>query len=162
MAKRAVAHWASCIALVLAVLAFPATAYAQVPDVTDVAGDWAYALPVVGYKLAERWMRLPLPLGIGLNDAKVRGWYDGLPVGQKVIVEKLVQRIGAHGDPELHYDLDKAIAYSWNLLIGSEIDLSDAWRLRAEFAFIQRTQLVLGFNYRFDSFSSPSSAPPPD
>jgi hypothetical protein len=92
--------------------------------------------------------------GDGSFQEKVRDWYDGLPPGRQMLVEGLVSRIGAGGDPVIHYDLDKAIAYPWNMLVGTEIGLSDAWRLRAEFGFIHRTQIVIGINYRFGGFSN--------
>jgi len=52
----------------------------------------------------------------------------------------------------IHYDLDKAVAYPWNMLVGSEFGLTPAWRLRAEVGFINRTQVVLGLCYRFGGF----------
>ncbi|HEU5074017.1 MAG TPA: hypothetical protein VFU02_07585, partial [Polyangiaceae bacterium] len=51
--------------------------------------------------------------------------------------------------PTIRYDLHKAVKYPWNALVGTEIGLTPAWRLRAEFGFINRTQLILGINYRF-------------
>lgn len=97
----------------------------------------------------------------GSFQQRLRDWYDDLPVGQQILVERFVERIGDRGDPVIHYDLDKAIAYPWNVLVGTEIGLSDAWRLRAEVGFIQRTQVVLGINYRFGGFSGePDTAPP--
>jgi hypothetical protein len=86
-------------------------------------------------------------------------WYNGLPPGKQAVVGGLVSRIQG-SDPVIHYDLDKAVAYPWNLLIGTEIGLTPAWRVRAEFGFIQRTQLILGLNYRFGGFvSGPGAAP---
>jgi hypothetical protein len=100
---------------------------------------------------------------------KVQDWYDGLPPGRQAIVEGLVSRIQAPGDPVIHYDLDKAIAYPWNMLVGTEIGLTDNWRIRAEVGFIHRTQVIIGINYRFGGFlsssdealPSPVAIPPP-
>jgi hypothetical protein len=97
----------------------------------------------------------------GSFQQKVQDWYDDLPAGQRALVQGLVERIGDRGDAVIHYDLDKAIAHPWNMLVGTEIGLSYAWRLRAEVGFIQRTQVVLGINYRFGGFSGESDAPPP-
>ena len=94
---------------------------------------------------------------------KVQDWYDGLPPGRQAIFQGLVDRIQAPGDPVIHYDLDKAIAYPWNMLVGTEIGLTDAWRIRAEVGFIHRTQVIIGINYRFGGFasSSPEVLPSP-
>jgi hypothetical protein len=88
----------------------------------------------------------------GSFQQKVQDWYDGLPPGRQMIFQGLVDRITAAGDPVIHYDLDKAVAYPWNMLIGTEIGLTDAWRLRAEVGFIHRTQFIFGINYRFGGF----------
>jgi hypothetical protein len=46
------------------------------------------------------------------------------------------------------------------MLIGTEIGLTRAWRVRAEVGFIQRTQVIIGINYRFGGFvSGPGAAP---
>jgi hypothetical protein len=96
-------------------------------------------------------IRLSEALGDQINDFKdrVAEWYAGLPPGQQGIVDGIVGAIDRPGDPVIHYQLDKAVKYPWNMLVGTEIGLSDAWRIRAEFGFINRTQLILGLNYRF-------------
>lgn len=94
--------------------------------------------------------------GDGSFQGRVQDWYDALPPGRQAIVEGIVSGIGGGGDPVIHYDLDKAIKYPWNMLVGGEVGLSKAWRLRAEFGFIHRTQLVLGINYRFGLFDAPA------
>ena len=81
----------------------------------------------------------------------LRAWYDALPPGRQAVVGGLVSRIQGN-DPVVHYDLDKAVAYPWNVLIGTEIGLTPAWRIRAEVGFIQRTQVIIGLNYRFGGF----------
>jgi hypothetical protein len=58
----------------------------------------------------------------------------------------------------IRYDLDKAVAHPWNMLLGTELGLSNAWRMRAEVGFIHRTQVIVGLNYRF---GGPSAATPP-
>jgi len=95
--------------------------------------------------------------GDGSFQQKLQTWYDGLPPGQQVIVGGIVDQIQSGrpaGDTLIRYDLDKAIAYPWNFLIGSEVGLTKAWRVRAEVGFIHRTQFVLGLNYRFGGFAA--------
>jgi hypothetical protein len=82
-------------------------------------------------------------------EQKVMDWYGGLPPGRQQIVEGLVSRIDPNGDAVIHYELDKAIASPWNMLIGTEVGLTPHWRIRAEVGFIERFQLLLGVNYRF-------------
>jgi len=81
--------------------------------------------------------------------------YEGLPPSRQAIVRGLVGRLDGNddGDTIIRYDLHKAVKYPWNALIGTEIGLTQAWRLRAEFGFINRTQLILGINYRFGGFT---------
>jgi hypothetical protein len=96
--------------------------------------------------------------GSGFQE-KLQNWYDGLPPGRQAIFDALVGRLNGGGDPVIHYDLDKAIKYPWNMLIGGEVGLTKAWRIRAEVGFIQRTQVVLGLNYRFGLFEAGPPAP---
>lgn len=90
-------------------------------------------------------------------------WYDGLPPVRQAIVRGIVGRLeGRDGDPVIRYDLDKAVAYPWNALVGTEIGLTPAWRIRAEVGFIHRTQVLIGLNYRFGGFETrknPGGAP---
>ena len=97
--------------------------------------------------------------GDGSFQEKLQTWYDGLPPGQQAVVGGIVGRIEGDRDPVIHYDLDKAVAFPWNMLVGTEIGLSPAWRVRAEVGFIHRTQLVLGLNYRFGGFLAPGCEP---
>lgn len=95
----------------------------------------------------------------GFQD-KLQDWYDTLPPGRQAVVQAIVGRLNQGGDPVIRYDLDKAIAYPWNMLLGTEIGLTRAWRVRAEFGFINRTQVVVGLNYRFGGFcASPAPSP---
>jgi hypothetical protein len=95
----------------------------------------------------------------GSFQQELKAWYDGLPPGRQAIVGGLVSRLQG-ADPVIHYDLDKAVASPWNMLIGTEIGLTPEWRVRAEVGFIQRTQVIIGLNYRFGGFTSaPGGAP---
>ena len=96
--------------------------------------------------------------GSGFQE-KLQGWYDGLPPGRQAVVDGIVGRINGGGDPVIRYSLDKAIKYPWNMLIGGELGLTKAWRVRAEVGFIHRTQVVLGLNYRFGLFEAGPAAP---
>jgi len=91
--------------------------------------------------------------------AQLQNWYTGLSPEQQIPVSGIVGRIESDLDPVIHYDLDKAVAYPWNLLVGTEVGLSEAWRLRAEVGFLHRTQLVLGVNYRFGGPRAATPAP---
>ncbi|HKP62511.1 MAG TPA: hypothetical protein VJV78_37510 [Polyangiales bacterium] len=94
----------------------------------------------------------------GFQD-KLDDWYEGLPPGRQAVVREVVERIQAGGDPVIHYDLDKAVAYTWNMLIGTEIGITPEWRIRAEVGFIHRTQVIVGLNYRFGGFTSGATVP---
>jgi len=88
----------------------------------------------------------------GFNE-NLEDWYEGLPPSRQAIVRGLVGRLEGNDNPTIRYDLHKAVKYPWNALVGTEIGFTDAWRLRAEFGFIHRTQLILGINYRFGGFT---------
>ncbi|HEX6765998.1 MAG TPA: hypothetical protein VF103_10985 [Polyangiaceae bacterium] len=96
--------------------------------------------------------------GEGKFHDDLQEWFDGLPPGQQAAVRGIVGRIQAAtgGDPVIKYDLDKAVAYPWNLLVGGELGLSPAWRVRTEVGFIHRTQFLVGLNYRFGGFLRPA------
>jgi hypothetical protein len=81
---------------------------------------------------------------------KVKNWYDGLGRGQQAIVGGIYDRLQNSPAPIIHYKLDKAIKYPWNMLVGMEADLNQRVQLRAELGFIHRTQVILGINYRFE------------
>jgi hypothetical protein len=87
--------------------------------------------------------------GEGKFQDDLDAWYEALPPARQAIVRGIVGRLEGAGDATIRYDLDKAIAYPWNALIGTEIGLSPAWRVRAELGFINRTQVLVGLNYRF-------------
>jgi hypothetical protein len=97
--------------------------------------------------------------GDGSFQGKLDAWYDGLPPARQAVVRELVERIQAGGDPVVHYDLDKAVAFKWNMLLGTEIGITREWRVRAEVGFIKRTQVIIGLNYRFGGFVSGTKSP---
>lgn len=98
--------------------------------------------------------------GDGSFQDKLTDWYDGLPPGRQAIVRRLVEGIQAAEDPVIRYDLDKAVAHPWNILIGTEVGLTREWRIRAEVGFLNRTQVIVGLNYRFGGFLASSGAAP--
>ncbi len=89
---------------------------------------------------------------------QLQGWYDGLPPLRQAAVRGIVGRLQQVEDPVIRYDLDKRVAHRWNMLVGGELGLTRAWRVRAEFGFIHRTQVLVGLNYRF---GIPRSKHPP-
>lgn len=90
--------------------------------------------------------------GTGAFKDKLTEWYGALPPGQQAIVRGIVGRLDGVGDAVIRYDLDKHIAHPWNMVVGTELGLSQAWRLRCEVGFIGRTQVIVGVNYRFGDF----------
>jgi hypothetical protein len=116
---------------------------------------WVGAMRQVIEAETKGQIRLSDAIG-GASDGRfqddLQEWYDALPPARQAIVRGIVGRLEGPGDPVIRYDLDKAVAYPWNLLVGTEIGLSPAWRLRAEVGFVHRTQVLVGINYRFGGF----------
>lgn len=97
--------------------------------------------------------------GSGEFKDELVGWYNELPPGQQAIVRGIVGRLDGAGDAVIRYDLDKHVAHPWNMVVGTELGLTRAWRLRCEVGFIGRTQVIVGVNYRFgDFFRKPTQA----
>lgn len=84
---------------------------------------------------------------------KVNAWYDDLSRLEQMAVDQLVDRINSSGlkDATVHYKLDKKVANRWNMLIGTQLEISESWFIRAEVGFIKRESFMLGFNYRFNT-----------
>jgi len=54
------------------------------------------------------------------------------------------------GSATVQYSLDKNLKNKWNFLVGSQLQLSRHWMLRAEFGFLgSRQQFLMGLQYRF-------------
>lgn len=125
---------------------------------------WVGAMRQVIESETKGSIRLSDAIGdTGFKD-DLAAWYDSLPPGQQAVVEGIVSRLGGVGDPVIHYDLDKAVDQKWNALVGTEIGLTDAWRIRAELGFLGRTQVIAGLNYRFggpQKSPTPGAPPPP-
>jgi hypothetical protein len=50
----------------------------------------------------------------------------------------------------VQYSLDKNLKNKWNFIVGSQLQLSRHWMLRAEFGFLgSRQQFITGLQYRF-------------
>lgn len=89
---------------------------------------------------------------------KIQDWYGGLPPGRQAAVRTLVEGIqeAAGDDPVVHYRLSKKVAQPWNMVAGLQLEFTENWQVRAEFGFIKRNQVIIGFNYRFGGFSTQS------
>jgi hypothetical protein len=54
------------------------------------------------------------------------------------------------GSSTVQYSLSKRVKDPWNFTIGTQLQLSRRWMLRAEYGFLgSRTQLITGLQYRF-------------
>ena len=145
----------------------PVGTFLLTPRVGKNFGNWAGLEWILWVGAMRQSIQADTKGSINLNDAisgsgfqeKLQGWYDALPPGRQAIVDGIVGRLNGGGNPVIHYDLDKAIKYPWNMLVGGEIGLTKAWRIRTEFGFIHRTQFVLGLCYRFGLFESGAPAP---
>jgi hypothetical protein len=82
---------------------------------------------------------------------KVNDWYEGLPPGRQALVSAFVDelRAVAGDDPVVRYRLNKQVEQPWNMLVGTQLELTENWQIRAEVGFIKRTQVIAGLNYRF-------------
>jgi hypothetical protein len=85
-----------------------------------------------------------------------RDWYDGLPPGQKIIVDKtplpdIIDRLEqADGNTKIRYGMDKQVKERWNGLIGAQFQFNKKWMFRTEGGVIgDRKSVLLSLNYRF-------------
>jgi opacity protein-like surface antigen len=85
---------------------------------------------------------------------KIEDWYGGLPPARQAVVRTLVEEIrsAAGEDPTIYYRLSKEVQNPWNMLAGTQLEVTENWMVRAEFGFIKRTQVIIGLNYRFGLF----------
>ncbi len=84
-----------------------------------------------------------------IEDLPNSPWYQGLTPAQKVVVDRLVQRIQANRDTPINYGIDKELSDPWNMLVGGQYFLGKSWEFRAEAGFIGRVSALAGFAYRF-------------
>ncbi len=94
-------------------------------------------------------------------EEKIANWYQGLPPLRQAAVRGLVGRLDQPDDVVIRYNLDKAVAKPWNMTVGGELGITEAWRVRAEVGFIGRTQVIVGINYRFGDFMGTPEPPAP-
>jgi hypothetical protein len=80
---------------------------------------------------------------------KVQNWYDNLSPPRQAVVRSLVDEIQGGGDATIRYRLDKRVANPWNMVVGTQLEFTPNWQMRVEVGFIHRTQVIVGFNYRF-------------
>ncbi len=79
----------------------------------------------------------------GSLDSKIAQWAGRADAGH------LIGDLQNDRDPTIRYKLDKHLSDPWNLLIGAEVDLHKRVKMRMEYGFIGRTQLIMGIWYRF-------------
>ncbi|MCH2108506.1 MAG: hypothetical protein MK135_04205 [Polyangiaceae bacterium] len=87
--------------------------------------------------------------GGGAVQEQILNWYNELPPSRQALVRGVAGRLGTADDPVIRYELEKSIASPWNMVAGTEMGITDAWRIRAEVGFIRRTSFMFGVNYRF-------------
>ncbi|MCR8668108.1 hypothetical protein NO995_10475 [Aestuariibaculum sp. M13] len=97
----------------------------------------------------------------GLQDGfidRLHEWADGLPPGQKLVANQIIDKIDDHlsgvdvGDAQITYALDKELAKPWNLIFGAQYQHNKHWQLRTELGtFGKRTSFLIMVNYRFES-----------
>jgi hypothetical protein len=82
---------------------------------------------------------------------KVEDWYGMLPPGQQAAVSKFVEELQdtLGDDPVIRYRLDKKVSAPWNMVVGTQLEITQRWQVRLEVGFIKRTQVIAGLNYRF-------------
>jgi hypothetical protein len=78
-------------------------------------------------------------------------WYLGLTPLQKRLADSLVAGIenANLGATRINYNLNKAPADPWNMLVGGTFEFSRHWHIRGEAGFFGRVQALLVLNYRF-------------
>ena len=91
-------------------------------------------------------------------------WYLNLSPPQQAVAGEIIDRVKDHfegrdpGNGKISYQLDKKIAGPWNVVFGSQFQFNKAWMMRVEMgAFGKRSQFLLSFNYRLESFKHKSN-----
>lgn len=79
-------------------------------------------------------------------------WYQDLGPVQKVLVDQIADHLlhGTGGDLTVNYRINKSISDPWNMLLGSNFDVSKRWTVRAEVGFLGRTSVLVNAVYRLD------------
>lgn len=95
---------------------------------------------------------LPPDISDRFDDYENSDWYNELRPPQQGVVDEIVQAIRDKnlGSLTVNYGLDKAPAYPWNMLIGSNFEINKHWQVRAEVGLIHRTSFFINLNYRFE------------
>ncbi len=95
-------------------------------------------------------------IGTGSNIETMREWASGLPPGQRVIANQIIDKIEEYGEgndvgnSKIDYQLDKEVAAPFNLLLGAQYQINKHWMYRVELGvFGKRSQFLLNANYRF-------------
>jgi hypothetical protein len=79
-------------------------------------------------------------------------WYQALSPAQQIAVSKVTDALlaGDYSDVVVNYQLDKAPATKWNLLLGANVDVGKRWSFRTEVGLIGRYSVLLNAVYRLD------------
>ena len=95
---------------------------------------------------------LPPDFGDQLGDYQDSDWYKDLGKPQQAFVDRIAQAIEDKdmGNVNVNYRIDKFPAHPWNMLLGSQIELSRHWMFRVEAGLINRYSFFANINYRFD------------
>ncbi|HUK21436.1 MAG TPA: hypothetical protein VLV45_07750 [Gemmatimonadales bacterium] len=86
-----------------------------------------------------------------LSNYQSSDWYQNLTPIQKRLADSLVAGImrADLGSTVVNYNLNKAPADPWNMLVGGTYELNRHWHFRGEVGFFGRVQGLLVLNYRF-------------
>lgn len=87
-----------------------------------------------------------------LENVEDADWYQDLSPAQKLAVQRLADALlsGDYSDIVVNYELDKAPATKWNLLLGANLDVGKRWSFRTEVGLIGRYSVLLNAVYRLD------------
>jgi len=87
-----------------------------------------------------------------IENVEQQEWYQALPPAQKAAVSRITDALlsGDYSDVVVNYQLDKAPATKWNLLLGTNLDVGKRWSFRTEVGLIGRYSVLLNVVYRLD------------
>ena len=85
-----------------------------------------------------------------LGDYQNSNWYQRMNEDKQAQVDEIVSDIAQnYNTGKINYSLDKGPSQPWNLLLGTNYELTKNWQFRAEVGFIGRFSIFGNINYRF-------------